>query len=290
MDTRRISIVVVALIGIAYLGTPSSAESNSDATNLTKEFSNDYMRATSLRESGDCSAIAGLVKEIQGKWPQKDNRMYGALIVHALRAWRSACTTGAEEAPIQQIRQYARQALSTYDPNKLDNISIETEFDLVSILHEEYTYSKGKLSEQEWADRRSEGSAMWFHAWQRLENAVDRTWDPNDVPVENVGPPEGVSGFPGMPPELIKDRASRAKYEDAIKKNKEKIRIHNEQLRLRSLKKRYLRIIKKYIGDTYSMPPENKDEVRSLIESSVKDKNARNAFLQAVGKGQPQEP
>jgi hypothetical protein len=35
-----------------------------------------------------------------------------------------------------------------------------------------------------------------------LENAIDPAWDANDILVENVAPPEGVSGFAGMPPEL----------------------------------------------------------------------------------------
>jgi hypothetical protein len=190
-------------------------------------------------------------------------------------------TTG-EKPPLERIRQYALDALSTYDPNKTGNVSIETEFGLVGILHEEYSYSKGKFSDEEWATTRRRGTERWLHAWHRLDNAIDPTWDPNDLPMLNVAPPEGVSGFAGMPPELIKDADLRAKYEEAIERNKEKIRMRNEQLKLRSIKRQYFQIVKKYLTETYSIPPHDEDAAVALIKSQVKDPKTRAEFLEAV--------
>lgn len=272
----------VTLATTIFLINVSCAAGNS-------EFSRDFKRAITLRNSKDIKGFESLVKEIQSKWSDKNKRIYGALMVNTLNSWASACRRSDKKPPMNIIRQYATQVLSTYDPNKADNISIGTEFDLVSILHEEYEYSKAKRTDEEWVSTRREGSERWFHAWRRLENAIDEDWDPNDIPVENVQLPEGAAGFPGMPPELIKDPVLRAEYEKAIERNREKIKIRNEQLKLRNIKKRYFRIVKKYLVSTYSILPYNNAELQSMLDSGVKDKKTKEQFLKAIEAMVPKE-
>ena len=140
MNSRR-NIVIVVLIGMTCLPLWSFAASSENRASLTADFSRDYLRTTTLRESLDVSTFAGLATEIQDKWSPKDKQMYGVLMVHTLRSWKSACKRADVLPPIDMIRQYAAEVLSTYDPKASNNISIETELDLVSILHEEYTVS-----------------------------------------------------------------------------------------------------------------------------------------------------
>lgn len=282
MNSNRNKMLLV-LIGITCMTVVSLAENSG-------QFSRDHVRVTELREAKETASFANLTKEIHDKWSQGDKQVYGVLIVHALKSWRSACKMAGKKAPINLIRQYATQVLSTYDPNKSDNISIETEFDLVSILHEEYTYLKGKRTDKEWASVRRKGAERWFHAWQRLENAIDPNWDPNDIPVENVSPPKGYFiGIPGMPPEMIKDPVLRAEYEKAIEKNCEKTKIRNEQLKLRSTKKRYFRIVEKYLLSTYSIPPYDNAELRSLLNTGVRNDKTREQFLKTIEAKVPKE-
>lgn len=262
-----------------------------------EEFSRDFARAHALRNSKDIKGLESMVKEIQKEWSQKDKRKYGDLMVNTLNSWVSACKRSDKKPPMNIIHQYATQVLSAYDLSKPDNISIETEFDLVSILHEQYEYSKGKFTDKEWISKRREGSERWFHAWRRLENAIDKDWDPNDIPTENVDLPEGVTGFPGMPPELIKDPALRAEYEQAIRKNREKTEIRNEQLKLRNTKNRYRRIVEKYLISTYSIPPYANEELAKYVNEYIAEEKTRSRILDTVKKNMeaqaektPQEP
>jgi len=248
------------------------------------QFSRDYTRITELREAKNIIGLENLSKEIQDKWSQVDKQAYGSLMVHTLRSWGSACRRSDKKVPMNLIRQYAAQALSTYDPNKPDNISVETHFGLVDILHGEYTYSKGKRTDQEWANTRRTGAEKWFHAWQRSENAIDEDWDPNDIPDLNARLPKGVAGlsFPGMPPELIKDPVLRAEYEAAIEKHSRKVKLRNEQIKLRNIRKQYSRIIRKYLVETYSIHPLNDDELQAFVNTYIKDVKVKAEILKAV--------
>jgi len=284
MCIKKNTFLIVMLMCITCSPGLSLAEDTEDKTILVKEFSRDHTRATTLRKSKDLNGLASLVKEIQSKWSQKDKQMYGALMVHSLRSWRSAYKRADKKAPINLIRQYTVQVLSTYDPNKPDNISVETEFDLVSILHEEYTYSKGKRTDQDWASARRKGAERWFHVWQRLEKAIDKNWDPNDIAEINVPLPPGAAGEAGMSPKYIKDPVLRAKYEAAIEKNREKIRIRNEQLKLRNIRKRYFRIVEKYLVSTYSIPPFNIEDLKQYLDKYIADDKTRARILDAVKK------
>jgi hypothetical protein len=235
-----------------------------------------------LRGLKDVNSLASLAEEIQNKWIKKDIKMYGALMVNTFNCWESACRRSDKKAPVDIIRKYANQVLSTYDPNKTENISIETEFGLVSILYEEYEYSKGKRTDGEWVSNRRKGAERFFHAWQRLEDSIDENWDPNDIPVENVDLPEGVAGFSGMPPEMIEDAVLRAEYEKAIERNREKIKIRNEQLKLRNIKKTYFRIVKKYLVSTYSIPPYDNEELEEYLNKYIAGEKIRAQIVDAL--------
>jgi hypothetical protein len=278
--TNKIILIVFSTI---VFSTTISCGANREESNR-EEFNHDFTRAIALRNSKDTEGLESMVKDIQSRWSKKDKHMYGVLMVNTLNSWASACRRSDKKPPMETLRQYAEQILSTFDPNKpdTDNISIESELDLVCIMHGDFDYSKGKLSDQEWIINRRKGTERWFHAWQRLENAIDEDWDPNDIPVENVDLPEGVPGIPGMPPEMIKDPKLRAEYEKAIENNREKTKTRNEQLKLRSIKNRYYGTIEKYLTSTYSIPPYDNAELQKLLNSGVKNKKTKEKFLKAI--------
>ncbi len=248
------------------------------------EFESDYKRATDMRESKATDGFEDLVKDIQSKWFRDNKSIYGTLIAHTLKSWVSACKQSNTKVPIDQIHRYATNTLSTYDPEKPDNINIETEFELVSILYEQYSYVKNNLTDENWELSRLEGNNSWLHAWQRLEKAIDKNFDPNVVPEENISPPEGVFGFPGMLPEQMKDSLLREKYKKAIQENQAKIEIRNEQLKLRSLKKRYTKIIEKYLISMYSIAPFNSNELSQYLKEYKLNKETTYRILDSVTK------
>lgn len=271
--------LLIALTTTVLLANVSCMAGNS-------EFSRDHQRVIEMRESKQIDKFEDLAKDIEKKWSQTDKSSYGTLMALTLRSWEYACKTSDKKVPFDQIHEYAHTALSTYDPNKTDNISIEAEFELVGVLHEKYSYLKGKQSDQAWEQARRKGHERWLHAWLRLEKAIDKNWDINDMPVENVSPPEGISGpgFPGMPPELIKDPLLRAKYEKAIRENQKKNRTRNETLKLRRLKKRRARIIEKYLVSMYSIEPFNTGELEQSLNGYKLEKDKKAQIIEKVKK------
>lgn len=282
----RMHLIVILMTTAILANTSCMAGNSQSSSDRLSEFSRDHLRITAMRESKKTDKFEDLAKEIHDKWSLKDKSSYGRLMAHTLNSWASACRTSDKKIPFDRIHKYATIALSTYDPAKSDNITIEAEFALGSILHEKYFYSKGKQSDQAWEQARRKGHKRWLHAWSRMEKRFDKNWDSNDWPVTNVFPPKGVSpfGYPGMPPESIKDSALRAKYEKAIRANNEKIRIRNEQLKLRRLKKRYARIIEKYLISMYSIEPFNTGELEQYLNGYKLEKKKKARIVEKVTK------
>lgn len=271
---RKRNLIVILLATILLVAISCQAQSD--------QFARDYMRVTNLRESKRTDSFEQAARDIHDSWFPVDKQAYGRLMAHTLKSWVSACKRSDEPVPTGQIQKYAALVLSTYNPAKPDNIDIDTQFALVSILHEKYSYSKGKQSDEDWRLARRKGHARWLHVWRRLEKAIDKDWDSDDVPVENVPLPEGADGFAGMPPELIEDPGLRAAYEKAIRENQEKTRIRNEQLRLRSLKKRYAPILEKYLASMYSIAPFDNQELKQHLNAYGLDKKVEDRILRTV--------
>ena len=172
--------LIVMLIGITCSAVLYVDEHDKETARLIKEFSRDHTRATALRNSKDINGLERLVKEIQNEWSQRDRQMYGALMAHTLGAWKAAYTRSDREPPMNLIRQYATDVLSTYDPNKDDNISVETEFDLATIIHYQdirardkryIIYTKDYRTDEQWSSDRRKGAERFFHAWRRRRHA-----------------------------------------------------------------------------------------------------------------------
>ena len=79
MNFKR-KIILVIFIAVTFFSMISYGANKN-------QFSHDYTRAITLRKSKDIKGIQDLLKEIQSKWPQKDKRKYGALMVHTMNAW-----------------------------------------------------------------------------------------------------------------------------------------------------------------------------------------------------------
>jgi len=72
---------------------------------------------------------------------------------------------------------------------------------------------------------RREGMTCWMHFFNAVDQAIDPTWDPKDLPELSVTPPpsNGVTFFSGVDPKSLTDPVARAEYERAIQKNRDKV-------------------------------------------------------------------
>lgn len=270
LNARYLFLLLIALLWASI----SLAKDN--------DYSNYYRQITQMREDKDIVGLEKLVRHISGEkseWSQVDNEEYGSLMAHALKSWSSIANESNDMGSNNRIQEYVEKLLNSYNSMKTNNLSIETEFDLTGVMYEKYTYTKGQLTDDEWSNTRLNGAKAFLHAWQRLEKALSEDIESNDLPQENVDIPDGVPGFPGMSSELIKDPIRRAEYEKAIRANKEKTDTYNKQISLQNLKRRYFRIIRKYLVSTYSIAPYDRRELRDLLETYVENPDTRAQFM-----------
>jgi len=137
---------------------------------------------------------------------------------------------------------------------------------------------------QEWVQQRRKDVEIRLHAWKRLTDAIDWSWDPNDVPLINVPLPVGVGGEAGGEAKHIKDPKLRAEYEAAIEKNRQKAERYNKQYRLRKWLKRFPKRAERYIIQAYSRPPYNLEELKQFLDTYIADAKTRSRIINAVTK------
>lgn len=255
---------------------------------------NDYTRIIHLREAKDSIALERMIIDSSGKngkWSQMGKEESGVLLAHALKSWNSIINETDDKKSLEHVREYAEKILSSYNAQETNNISVETEFDLVCILYEKYTYSKDQLTDHAWTHARRKGAKAFLHAWQRLEKALAEDMEANDLPQENVDIPEGVPGFPGMSSERIKDPGRRAEYEEATRANKKNIDAYNKRIRLQNSKKRYFRLVRKYLESTYTIAPYDNQELSALLDDYVEHPGTKAEFMEGIeGKQGVSEP
>ena len=237
------------------------------------------------RNQRDKAGLMQKADEISEYWPSRNMQYYGELMNDICRKLYNDCEVDYK-IPREEIREVAWRALQTYDPNKADNISIESHYRLVSSIQGQYMYTeestKGEMSDNDWAAKRRGEVESWMVVWDRMEAAIAPDWDPNDLPMINVSPPDGVSGNSGMSPDAIKDPALREEYKQAIEANNRKSKYYGEQYELRKLKKRFSESLVSYFTGTYSIAPYNDEELEAFLTAHIKEEETRVAIRDGV--------
>jgi hypothetical protein len=277
MIAKRLSIFVLPLL--MGFGTCWCAETAEEKT-LRQDYSKVFQEIDALGQAKDKGGLLALATDIHNTWRTRDKKYYGALMLRVCQVLRSDCAD--DRIPFDEIRQIARQALDTYDRQRRDNISVETEYWLVVQLQENPTYSKGGMSDEQWsADRRSK-AIRWLKAWQRMERAIDKKWDPNDFPPRSVAPP-AETGLPaGVVPDAIKDPTLRSEYEKAIQAAKQKAETYIDQKQLRNLKKSFSRSLLHFLASAYTIEPYNDSELVELLGTYCEDAGVKKQILDSV--------
>jgi hypothetical protein len=268
---KRTMFILAVLIALMSFTMSWSAETPEERA-LREEYSQVYQQISVLGKAGEKDKIVVLTEEIHRTWPGKDKDYYGRLISLACGELLNRCAK--DGTPYKEIRQIAKQALDTCDPNRRDNMSITTEYKLVDWFQGSPTYSKGEMNDEQWAADRRSKTIRWLTTWQRMEKAIDKKYDPNDPnnrPVANVVPPLETHKPAGIAPDAIKDPVLRAQYVKAIEANKQNIKRYNEQQELKSLKWQFTRSLLEYFGQAYSIQPHNDEEVTELLGKYIED-------------------
>lgn len=123
------------------------------------------------------------------------------------------------------------------------------------------------------AEERRAKLELWLKAIDTLDQVIDPSFDPNDVPQINVAPPpDGVALDAGVSPSEIKDDKVREQYEAAIRANAAKAESYCLQKKARELVRDWSGRVSVYVGSQYSSDGPDVDEVNRLIETHVSNK------------------
>lgn len=122
------------------------------------------------------------------------------------------------------------------------------------------------------ARTRSSVLVSWLHILRILDNGIDPTFDPHDVPLLLVQPPPLPGGIvlrPGADPAKIPDPATRAQYEKAIADNRAKADRYRLQIELRRLDERVTPRVEAFIHDSYTASRRDQEELKLAIDQSL---------------------
>ena len=247
-----------------------------------QQYNQDLNRIASFRKSlvpgptNDLKDIEKLADEIQSKWSQRNKEYYAHLMLEICGPLSSGRFN--DDRQFTLARKYALLILE--EPNE---ISLETELKLIRHVMSDMATLRAPKG-QEWVQQRRKDVEIRLHAWKRLTDAIDWSWDPNDVPLINVPLPVGVGGEAGGEAKHIKDPKLRAEYEAAIEKNRQKAERYNKQYRLRKWLKRFPKRAERYIIQAYSRPPYNLEELKQFLDTYIADAKTRSRIINAVTK------
>jgi Txe/YoeB family toxin of Txe-Axe toxin-antitoxin module len=274
--TYLLVIALCFLKSITFGAIPEASEMEKE------EYKQELNRIKSLKKSlkpgktNDLKNYEKFADEIQSKWSRRNREHNARLILEVCGPLSSGGFK--DDRRYEVARKYALSALE-----RPEEISLEIELELtghVVTLMCTRCAPKGA----DFAQRRKKDVEIRLHAWKRLTDAIDTTWDPNDLPLLNVTPPLATGMRAGIAPEAIKDPTLRTQYEAAITKNRQKAERHRKQSKLRTWLKRFPKKAEEYVVQAYCKPPFNLDELRQYLAKYIVDSKTKARILDTVTK------
>lgn len=234
-----------------------------------------YMKKIrAFRDNNDLNVYEEFAAGILNKWVSKNAEHYGRLALELCEPLSSGNFKDMRQ--VELARKYALSALE-----KSNEIPLELELELTGHVTT-LTIIPEAPKGQNFALSRKKDMEVRLHAWQRLLNAIDPSWNAQDMPQLNVAPPNGVNGISGMDPDAIEDPILRAEYEAAIEANSRKAKKYNEQYGLRDWLKRYPKYTETYMTCLYSAPPYNNEELVRFLNDFKFDDAVKTRIINTV--------
>jgi len=115
-------------------------------------------------------------------------------------------------------------------------------------------------------------------ALQKIDAAEDKSFDPKDVPMANMAPPQGKDGRlydSGISPDSIKDPEVRAEYQRMLAANSVKAARYNRQWKILSARRDWLRIVEEFRWDQYGGGVDDTHTIVLLVAAEIKNTGLR---------------
>jgi hypothetical protein len=249
---------IAATLSRAYSKDLSEAQRDVSTARLGKAQRQDDLlnesgkvrqRIFELRKAKDLSGLVKLADEVEATWPQKSIIYYAGLMIDICGDLSSADFN--DDRQYLFLRKYTKQALE-----KSDQMPIEQEVVLVGFTHGDIEYVLKLVKEENWSNDRTERTKLWCHAWQRIENGIDKNYDVSE--------------------HVIPDHKLPAKERQRLRQK------DYEQRTLRRIYKEFSQAFERYSVYVYSKKPANTPELRYYLESCVQDAQLREVILTKV--------
>ena len=194
-----------------------------------------------------------------------------------------ADTSGQQDTWYTYKEELIQKSLSL----KNGKVSPATAMVIIETLKGLSAYSNHQVSGLSWLQIRRLETELLLNLMRDLSGQIDKNWDPQDLPEENVATPRGAGLPSGVDPKVIKDQALREQYEAAIKKNGEKAAEYEDQLYLHRTVVPILAKLQKYIVKSYLTDPPNIQELEQLLDENGIDSDEKVKMLRSVGLTNP---
>jgi hypothetical protein len=184
------------------------------------------------------------------------------------------------ERYLQEARRLAKEFQSKRDAEYLREAYIALE----GVILEEEFYPENR------ARLRTNCLALWLGFLQILDRFLDPEFNPEDIPENLVQPPPTSGGVvypPGADPAVIDDPKARAEYEEAIAANRAKTEHYQLQIDLHRLNERIPPRVEAFIHDSYTSAPDDRAELRTAIDTIIKDRQRKENLLRLLTSPSP---
>lgn len=286
MEFKKKMLLVICF-GVFLANSVSMGTEAEDLDKIKGEYFQDIARLEELGREKNLEGLDKLAGEFEKKWFTKNKEKYAHMMLNICRTFGSWDLKNDRQYDLE--RKYAVLVLEkSANLEEMNQIPIELEFRLFGHVQNLFKFKKAAQT-KDWPNKRTAIARLYFHAWHRLEKAIDKNWDPNDLSLVFPRPPAGVErGALGMSPEAIKDPKLRAEYEAALEEYQRKSKRYSEQQHLRHLKKWDLpfflqgNLLLLYSGPLFDSTKLEIVALQEDLEKHIGDKEVRATILNGV--------
>ena len=235
--------------------TQKSQKNESNPVSDWTEYEKVRKRIFELSNARDLYGLVKLQEEVEGTWGKTQPissltkaNLYAGLMYEICGSFASQEFNNNERYSL--ARKCVKKALETRD-----KMLVWQEVELVP-LSTTPEYLDKVFTEEQWKADRKKRAEFWFHAWQRLENEIDKNYD-----------------FESNRPKKISNLSTEEKE---IAEN------YTKQVKLHKLMKNFSKQFQDFVFWTYTLPPYDNSELENFLNKYVSDVELKDSILQKV--------
>lgn len=265
---------MLSIMGISFATMLSIFACAGMNTEQTGQYEETVGALKKIIESRDTSRIEEFGKKIDTEWRSTDIEMYGRLMLAFCRELAAADTgTG----PLAKLCQnFAMEALRS-----ANRLPIKSECMLLEYVRLDACATHPPVKGEAWEKLRNQQVRLWLHAYRRIEESLDKDWDPKNAPSAKLGPmvaaPQsggGPSAGPG--PEALEEYRVKS---ESLERAKEK---YFQQYEAHELKDSFCPRAETLLVHVYSLPPPSIAELEELLNEYISEVDTRKKILTAL--------